>query len=548
MIDLLPEQKEISDLGGTMRLGADPVKLHEGTRIRELYGEPVIYERHRHRYEVNNHLRRRIEDAGLVIGGTSPDEQLVEAVELPASEHPFFVASQYHPEFKSRPERPAPLFRGFVRAALDRAAARRAPTREPCRSSARRGGVRRADAAERARARRAVRGAVRDREPVRARGGVRGSRVAELGPRSDSRRAADAARQPVGPLALGERRHRAGRPAVRASRHRSVDRPVEPVCEEGVWRNRHDAILGADNKAAVAVMLAAARRLARRAGRRSAVELLFTVCEEDALAGAKAFDASQLRSRFGYVFDHASPIGEIVLASPTYYRIVAELRGVAAHAGIRPEAGRSAIAAAARGDRRDAARPARRGDDRERRHDRRRRRRSTSCRSAAASRRRCAASTRRKVEAVVSEIVDHLHRRRQRRRVRPRRERLAAVPRLPHGRPRRRCSVAEAALRACGYTPRHIVTGGGSDANALEPPASPAPTSRTAPSATTSPTSASASPRSRACSTSRWRSSTKHQIDECQLLGSIRAENLHPAASARPYRAHPRCRRGARRC
>ncbi len=123
VIDLLPEQKEISDLGGTMRLGADPVKLHEGTRIRELYGEPVIYERHRHRYEVNNHLRRRIEDAGLVIGGTSPDDQLVEAVELPASEHPFFVASQYHPEFKSRPDKPAPLFRGFVRAALDHAGA-----------------------------------------------------------------------------------------------------------------------------------------------------------------------------------------------------------------------------------------------------------------------------------------------------------------------------------------------------------------------------------------------------------------------------------------
>ena len=123
VIDLLPEQKEISDLGGTMRLGADPVKLHEGTRIRELYGEPVIYERHRHRYEVNNHLRRRIEDAGLVVGGTSPDDQLVEAVELPVSEHPFFVASQYHPEFKSRPDKPAPLFRGFVRAALDHAGA-----------------------------------------------------------------------------------------------------------------------------------------------------------------------------------------------------------------------------------------------------------------------------------------------------------------------------------------------------------------------------------------------------------------------------------------
>jgi CTP synthase len=123
VIDLLPEQKEISDLGGTMRLGADPVKLHEDTRVRELYGEAVIYERHRHRYEVNNHLRRRIEAAGLICSGTSPDDQLVEAIELPASEHPFFVASQYHPEFKSRPDRPAPLFRGFVRAALDHAEA-----------------------------------------------------------------------------------------------------------------------------------------------------------------------------------------------------------------------------------------------------------------------------------------------------------------------------------------------------------------------------------------------------------------------------------------
>jgi CTP synthase len=123
VIDLLPEQKEISDLGGTMRLGADPVKLHGDTRVRELYGEPVIYERHRHRYEVNNHLRRRLESAGLVCSGTSPDDQLVEAIELPADQHPFFVASQYHPEFKSRPERPAPLFRGFVAAALERAQA-----------------------------------------------------------------------------------------------------------------------------------------------------------------------------------------------------------------------------------------------------------------------------------------------------------------------------------------------------------------------------------------------------------------------------------------
>ena len=124
VIDLLPEQKEIADMGGTMRLGADPVKLHDCTLIRELYGEPVVYERHRHRYEVNNHLRRRLESAGLVWSGTSPDERLVEAIELERDVHPFFIASQFHPEFKSRPERTAPLFREFVGAAL--AHARRA--------------------------------------------------------------------------------------------------------------------------------------------------------------------------------------------------------------------------------------------------------------------------------------------------------------------------------------------------------------------------------------------------------------------------------------
>ena len=119
VIDLLPEQKEVSDLGGTMRLGADPIKLHADTRARELYDEAVIYERHRHRYEVNLFLRKRLEAAGLRVSGTSPDERLVEVIEL--DDHPFFVASQYHPEFKSRPERPAPLFREFVGAAGERA-------------------------------------------------------------------------------------------------------------------------------------------------------------------------------------------------------------------------------------------------------------------------------------------------------------------------------------------------------------------------------------------------------------------------------------------
>jgi CTP synthase len=119
VIDLLPEQKEVEDLGGTMRLGAQAVELAEGTRARAAYDEPVVHERHRHRYEVNNHFRPRLVEAGLVVAGTVYEGRLVEIVELP--EHPWFVASQFHPEFKSRPTRPAPLFRDFVGAALARA-------------------------------------------------------------------------------------------------------------------------------------------------------------------------------------------------------------------------------------------------------------------------------------------------------------------------------------------------------------------------------------------------------------------------------------------
>ena len=118
VIDLLPEQKEVEDLGGTMRLGAQAVEVAEGTRARDAYDEPVVHERHRHRYEVNNQYRPRLVEGGLVVSGTFQEGRLVEIVELP--EHPWFVASQFHPEFKSRPTRPAPLFRDFVGAALDR--------------------------------------------------------------------------------------------------------------------------------------------------------------------------------------------------------------------------------------------------------------------------------------------------------------------------------------------------------------------------------------------------------------------------------------------
>jgi CTP synthase len=116
VIDLLPEQKEIADMGGTMRLGADPIKLHDDTAIRELYDEPVIYERHRHRYEFNNEYRKRMEANGLVVSGRSADNSLVEIIEL--KDHPWFVASQFHPEFKSRPTRPHPLFRDFIGASV----------------------------------------------------------------------------------------------------------------------------------------------------------------------------------------------------------------------------------------------------------------------------------------------------------------------------------------------------------------------------------------------------------------------------------------------
>ena len=118
VIDLLPEQKGIEDLGGTMRLGAQAIEVAEGTNARAIYGESVIHERHRHRYEVNNRFREQLVAAGLRVSGTFQEGRLVEIVELP--DHPWFVASQFHPEFKSRPTRPAPLFRHFVGAAAVR--------------------------------------------------------------------------------------------------------------------------------------------------------------------------------------------------------------------------------------------------------------------------------------------------------------------------------------------------------------------------------------------------------------------------------------------
>ena len=248
-----------------------------------------------------------------------------------------------------------------------------------------------------------------------------------------------------------------------------VGGPLEPVFVDGGWENAHDAILGADNKAAVAVILEVARRCAVE-GAPVGLELLFTVSEENALAGAKAFDTGALRSEWGYVFDHASPIGEVIVAAPTYYRFAATFRGQSAHAGIRPEDGRSAIVAAARAiaamelgrlDEQTTANVARidgGGAGTNVVPDR-----CTvvgECRSLDGAR----------AEAVVAELVGHLHDGANTPacacdvdvEVEKRFEGYRHRPQAPS------VLAAEAALRACGHEPRRRPTGGGSDANALE--------------------------------------------------------------------------------
>lgn len=117
VIDLMPEQRGITNLGGSMRLGAYPCLVREGSRALQAYGTEEISERHRHRYEVNNEYRGPLESHGLVISGMSPDGKLVEMVEL--VDHPWFIGCQFHPEFKSRPQHPHPLFRAFIRATLE---------------------------------------------------------------------------------------------------------------------------------------------------------------------------------------------------------------------------------------------------------------------------------------------------------------------------------------------------------------------------------------------------------------------------------------------
>jgi CTP synthase len=115
VIDLMSSQEDVEDMGGTMRLGLYAAKLAEGSKVRELYGESLVYERHRHRWEVNNRYRKDLQGAGLRLSGLSPDDNLVEYIEM--IDHPYFVATQAHPEFRSRPDEPHPLFSGLVGAA-----------------------------------------------------------------------------------------------------------------------------------------------------------------------------------------------------------------------------------------------------------------------------------------------------------------------------------------------------------------------------------------------------------------------------------------------
>jgi tripeptide aminopeptidase len=246
-----------------------------------------------------------------------------------------------------------------------------------------------------------------------------------------------------------------------------VTGPIDPVLVDGGWENAHDAILGADNKAAVAVMLEVARR-ARVEGSPVGIQLLFTVEEEIGLLGAQQVERSALTADFGFVFDHASPIGEVVMAAPTYYRITAEFLGKAAHAGIRPEDGRSAIVAAARAV---AAMPLGRIDEETTAnvgsiHG------GTGSTNIVPERCRLVAETRsldpEKAELSVSRIVDAISDGASAAEcdVDVVTERVFGGYRLKPSAPA--VVAAEAALRACGYEPRRISTGGGSDVNALE--------------------------------------------------------------------------------
>jgi tripeptide aminopeptidase len=243
---------------------------------------------------------------------------------------------------------------------------------------------------------------------------------------------------------------------------------VEPVLVDGAWQSAGETILGADNKATVAVLLALAHRAAVE-GTPVGVELVFTVGEENGLQGAKAFDVAKLRSELGFVYDHASPIGEIIVASPTFYRLQATFRGQAAHAGVRPEDGRSAILAAARAiaamrlGRLDPETTANVGNI----HGGADGTNIVPERCTLLAEARSLNET--TADEVISEMVDRCYDAAN--------DPMCecdvdlAVERLFRGYRHKGSAetvvAAEAALRACGYTPKRINTGGASDANAF---------------------------------------------------------------------------------
>ena len=324
--------------------------------------------------------------------------------------------------------------------------------------------------------------------------------------------------------------------------------PIEPVLVDDGWENANDGILGADNKSAVAMILEVARRCSVE-GSPVGLELLFTVAEEVGLQGAKRFDASQLRSEFGYVFDHATPIGEVVTASPTLYRIEAEFHGKSAHAGLRPETGRSAILAAAHAAVGDAARPHRRADDRQPRLPARRRRVHQRRPRARPPARRGPLGRPRPRRGGARRDDRRAARRREPRRVRRRRDHREAGHRLPPtpvvaGRRGRRGGAARPRLRAAADRHRRRV----GRERASRPRASRASTSPTAPSTTTSRPSASRSPRWSRCSTSRSPCSTRRRWHERPNFETHRLrDDLRRQVPRRPPRPlPPRGRRGGR--
>jgi tripeptide aminopeptidase len=265
---------------------------------------------------------------------------------------------------------------------------------------------------------------------------------------------------------------REGAPTVLLAAHMdtvAVAGPIEPVVDEGLWTNRHDGILGADNKVAVAVLVELARRVSVD-GAPVGLELVFTTGEEVGLRGAHALDTSALRATSGYVFDNASPLGAIVVASPTLYRFAATFHGQAAHAGARPEQGRSAVLAAAHAI---AAMPHGRIDDETTAnvasirggHES-----STNivpdlCRITGECRSLDDARAETTLAAIVDAIHDAANDPAHTVDVDVTSERAVRGFRLRAGDPG--VAAAERALRACGHTPSLIPTGGASDANAL---------------------------------------------------------------------------------